>query len=64
MKAIYLTFLTALTLLLFNGCSEKVKYVYIKSPCPKLQTYELNLTPEKHFTIHYTIKDANETKNR
>jgi hypothetical protein len=46
----------------FNGCSERVKYVYIKSPCPKLQTYDLNLTPDKHFTIHYTVKDKNGTQ--
>ena len=62
MKQILLVCLTVLTASIFNGCAERVKYVYIKTPCPKLQTYEFNLTPEKHFTIHYTIKDVNETR--
>jgi hypothetical protein len=50
----------ALTLLVFNGCGKKIKYVYIKTPCPKLQTYEVNTTPEEHFKIHYTVKETNE----
>jgi TRAP-type mannitol/chloroaromatic compound transport system permease small subunit len=50
----------ALILLIFNGCGEKIKYVYIKTPCPKLQTYEVNTTPQKHFKINYTVKEINE----
>ena len=62
MKQIYLIFLTALTASIFSGCAERVKYVYIKSHCPTLQTYESNLSKPEHFTIHYKIKDGNETK--
>ena len=62
MKRIYLIFLTVLTASIFSGCAERVKYVYIKTPCPKLQTYEFNLSKPEHFTIHYTIRDKNETE--
>ena len=59
-----LIFLSALTLLIFSGCAEKVKYVYIKTPCPKLQTFEVNTSKDKHFTIHYKVKELNgSTKN-
>jgi TRAP-type mannitol/chloroaromatic compound transport system permease small subunit len=50
----------ALILLVFSGCGEKIKYIYIKTPCPKLQTYEVNTTPQKHFKINYTVKEINE----
>jgi hypothetical protein len=59
-----LILLSVITLFLFSGCSEKVKYIYIKTPCPQLQTYEVNVTKDKHFSIHYNIKETNETKNR
>ena len=61
-----LILLSVITLFLFSGCSEKVKYIYIKTPCPQLQTYEVNTTKDKHFTIHYNVKEkeTNETKNR
>jgi len=57
-----LIFLSALILFLFSGCGEKVKYVYIKTPCPKLQTFEVNTSQDKHFTIHYKVKETNETR--
>jgi len=56
-----LIFLLVLTLFLFSGCSEKVKYVYIKTPCPKLQTFEVNTSKDKQFTIHYKVKERNES---
>jgi len=56
-----LIFLSALTLFLFSGCNEKVKYVYIKTPCPKLQTFEVNTSKDRHFTIHYKVKEINES---
>ena len=63
-KKAILIFLSALTLTIFSGCGEKVKYVYIKTTCPKLQTFEVNESKDKHFTIHYKVKEINEsTKN-
>ena len=62
-KAI-LIFLSVATLLIFNGCGEKIRYVYVKTKCPKLQTFEVNTSKTKHFTIHYKVKEINEnTKN-
>ncbi len=57
LKAIKLILASALTLLTFNGCGEKVKYVYVKTQCPKLQTFEVNTNKDKHFTIKYKVKE-------
>lgn len=62
LKAIKLILVPALTLLVFSGCGEKVKYVYVKTECPKLQTFEVNTSKTKHFTIKYRVKEINETK--
>jgi len=62
LKAIKLILVPALTLLVFSGCGEKVKYVYVKTECPKLQTFEVNTSKTKHFTIKYRVKKINETK--
>jgi len=62
MKQTFLIYLLGTILLVFNGCSEKIKYVYIKTPCPKLQTYELNLSNPLHFKINYRIRDTNESR--
>jgi len=58
-----LILLSALILFIFSGCVKK-EYVYVKIPCPKLQTYEVNTSKNKHFTIHYFIKDTNASKNK
>ena len=60
MRKAILIFLSAITILAFSGCGEKVKYVYIKAQCPKLQTFEVNTSKDKHFTIHYKVKETNE----
>ena len=60
-KKAILIFLSALTLTIFSGCAEKIKYVYVKTPCPKLQTFEVNTSKDKHFTIHYKVKETNES---
>jgi len=44
------------------GCSHKpeIKYVYIKTKCPKLQTIninELNLSKDKPLKLHIKVKD-------
>ena len=57
-----LILLSVITLFIFSGCVKK-EYVYVKTPCPQLQTYEVNTTKDKHFTIHYYIKEKNENKN-
>jgi len=56
-----LIFLSVLTLFLFSGCGEKIKYVYVKTQCPKLQTFEVNTSKDRHFTIHYIVKETNES---
>jgi len=56
-----LIFLSVLILWIFSGCGEKIKYVYVKTSCPKLQTFEVNTSKDKHFTIHYTVKEVNES---
>ena len=61
MKRGILIFLSALILMTFSGCGEKVKYVYVKTECPKLQTFEVNTSKDKHFTIHYKVKEVNES---
>jgi len=61
MKKGILILVSALTLLTFSGCGEKVKYVYVKTECPKLQTFEVNTSKNKHFTIHYKVKETNES---
>ena len=61
MKRGILILMSALTLLVFNGCGERIKYVYIKPQCPKLQTFEVNTSKDKHFTIHYKVKEINES---
>lgn len=38
------------TVLLFNGCAEN--RVYVKSNCPKLQTYDVNRT----VVIDYEVR--------
>jgi hypothetical protein len=58
-----LMLLSVLTLFIFSGCVKK-EYVYVKTPCPKLQTYEVNTSKDKHFTLHYYVKDVNESKNK
>ena len=60
-----LILLSVITLLLFSiqGCVKK-EYVYLKPKCPKLQTYEVNTSKDKHFTIHYFVKDTNASKNK
>ena len=61
MKRGILIFLSALIFITFSGCGEKVKYVYVKTECPKLQTFEVNTSKDKHFTIHYKVKEVNES---
>ena len=61
MKRGMLILASVLTLLIFSGCGEKVKYVYIKTKCPKLQVFEVNTSKDKHFTIHYKVKEVNES---
>ena len=61
MKRGILILVSALTLMTFSGCGEKVKYVYVKTECPKLQTFEVNTSKNKHFTIHYNVKEKNES---
>ena len=61
LKTMMLIFLSALILLIFSGCGEKVKYVYVKTECPKLQTFEVNTSKTKHFTIKYRVKEKNES---
>ena len=61
MKKGILILMSALTLMTFSGCGEKIKYVYIKTECPKLQTFEVNTSKDKHFTIHYKVKEVNES---
>ena len=61
MKKGILILMSALTLMTFSGCGEKIKYVYIKTECPKLQTFEVNTSKDKHFTIHYNVKEINES---
>jgi len=49
------------TLLFFNGCSCKPKYIYIKQKCPRLETFELNQTDVNttlpKYKIIYEIKE-------
>ena len=59
LKTMMLIFLSALILLVFSGCGERIKYVYIKPQCPKLQTFEVNTSKNKHFTIHYKVIERN-----
>ena len=54
MKYMKLTPLLVLTLLLFSGC-ERV--VYVKVPCPKLQTADINRTTFEPLILHYEVKD-------
>ena len=61
LKVMMLILMSALMLLVFSGCGEKVKYVYVKTECPKLQTFEVNTSKDKHFTIHYKVKEINES---
>ncbi len=61
LKAIKLILLPAFILLSFSGCGEKVKYIYVKTECPKLQTFEVNTSKDNHFTIHYKVKEINES---
>ena len=61
MRKTILIFLSALTLLVFSGCGEKIKYIYVKTKCPKLQTFEVNTSKTKHFTIKYKVKEVNES---
>ena len=54
---IYLFLLVmVITALIFSGCATKTKYVYVKTPCPKLQTMDINKTIP-HFHLDYKIKD-------
>jgi len=61
LKQTVLILLLALTVFLFEGCAPKIKYIYVKTKCPKLETFEVNTSKNKHYTIHYTIKDINES---
>ena len=61
MKKRMLILASVLILWSFSGCGEKVRYVYIKTECPKLQTFEVNTSKDKHFTIHYKVKEVNES---
>jgi len=61
LKTMILILMSALTLLTFSGCGEKIRYVYVKTQCPKLQTFEVNTSKTKHFTIHYKVKEVNES---
>ena len=57
-----LILMSALILLSFSGCGEvETRYIYINNKCPKLQTFEVNRSNEKHFTIHYKVKEVNES---
>jgi len=51
--------LSALTALLFSGCSSQprvvTKIVYIHTKCPKLQSYEVNTTKWKEFKLNYKV---------
>lgn len=53
-----------LILLFLSGCAcketEKIKYVFVKSKCPALQTYEYNITKTKPITLHIKVKDEKE----
>ena len=51
-----------LTSLFLNGCAckEKIKYVYLKTNCPKLQTYDYNITKTKPLTLHIKVKNGKE----
>lgn len=57
MGILKLTVLTATILLAFSGCE---RIVYVKVPCPKLQTVEVNSTIDTPLVIHYIVKDSNE----
>jgi len=46
----------------FSGCNEKIKYVYIKSKCPRMQTFQVETHADKHFKLNYVVKDKNETR--
>jgi hypothetical protein len=47
----------AFTIFLFNGC-EEVRYIYLRTPCPKLQTYDLNLSEPTHFNLRYWVEEG------
>ena len=59
LKTMMSILMLALILLIFSGCGERIKYVYIKPKCPKLQTFEVNTSKNKHFTIHYKVIERN-----
>jgi len=48
-----------LTSLFLNGCAckEKIKYVYLKTNCPKLQSYDYNITKTKPIILHIKVKN-------
>jgi len=56
-----LIFPLVLIFTIFNGCNEKIKYVYIKTQCPKLQTFDVNVSKNNHFRLHYKVKEINES---
>lgn len=53
--------LVLIQLLFLNGCCE-TKYVYVKTDCPKLQTYKVKEYNNSSITLHYkVIEDENNT---
>jgi len=55
-----LIFLMVIMSLSLNGCTKK-EYIYVKVPCPKLQTFEINLSEPTDIRIEYNVKDINES---
>jgi len=58
-KTTKLILASVIILSVFSGCAEKVKYVYIKSKCPSLQTFQVKTHADKHFKLNYVVKDEN-----
>jgi hypothetical protein len=44
-----------LLLFTFLGCSTKIKKVYIKTPCPKLQQFEVDKNATKVFFVEFGL---------
>jgi len=61
-KTAKLVLASVIILSVFSGCAEKVKYVYIKSKCPSLQTFRVKTHANKHFKLNYVVKDVNGSK--
>ena len=55
MRTLKLTTLMVAILLSSSGCE---RIVYVKVPCPKLQTVDINTTELEPLKIHYMVKDS------